>query len=350
MTPAPRGRRTSPGCTTYPGIAALPRSLWKSPDGGRHGRARRGRELHFDGDEAAGGLDHEVHFRPRRRAPEVDLGVHPSMRQGPDDFGQHSRFHDGAAHGPGGGMRRVLEARQRAERTDVGEIYLRSLDEPFPDVGEVRAQHDDLVGGFQYGEPGLDGVERNPEIAGDVCHVQKLRTASRQHAEKPLILGQVSHLPDRTHVALEVGLDVAGMPEGNIAVRLDRELRVPASQEALPQRAKGIPRLRRRPAPTLPGKRRPRPPLRLPPRQRQQAEHGRTAGQRFGHLFGKQQVLRPGQQVLTIACAVRVDDFLDVGKQVGGVLDLVEDGGRWVQVQKAARVFRGGCANIRRLQ
>ena len=43
-------------------------------------------------------------------------------------------------------MSGVLETRQVAKRADVGEIHFRSLDKPFPDIGEVWVQHDHLVG------------------------------------------------------------------------------------------------------------------------------------------------------------------------------------------------------------
>ena len=77
-------------------------------------------------------------------------------------------------------------------------------------------------------------LSATPEIAGYVGQIQKLCASSRQHPEEPLILGQVSDLPERTHVAFEIGLDIACMPEGSIAVRLDREFRVSASKETPP--------------------------------------------------------------------------------------------------------------------
>ena len=55
-----------------------------------------------------------------------------------------------------------------------------------------------------------------------------------------MILGQVSYLSQRAHVPFEIGLDIAGLPKGCIAVGLCREFRVPTSEKALPQFAKDV--------------------------------------------------------------------------------------------------------------
>ena len=65
----------------------------------------------------------------------------------------------------------VFGTHQIAERADVGEIHFRSLDEPFPDVGGVGAQHDHLVGGLKNGKPGLDGVNCYPKVPGDIGQI-----------------------------------------------------------------------------------------------------------------------------------------------------------------------------------
>ena len=45
-----------------------------------------------------------------------------------------------------------------------------------------------------------------------------------------------------------------------------------------------------------------------------------------------------------------VHDFLDVGKQARGVLDLVEDDGRGIQGKKATRISRGRGPNVGELE
>ena len=261
------------------------------PDGGGHGRARRRGPLYLDGDKPAAGLNHEVHFRTRHGAPEEDLRVDAPMRQSSHDFGQHRRLHDRSAHRAGGGMLGILEAGEIAERADIGEIHFRGLDESLSDVGEVGAQHDYLVGGLQHGKPSLDRIDRNSEIPRHVGQVQQLGTPRRQQPQEILILGQVADLAEGAHVPLKIGLDVAGMPKGDIPVRVNREFRVPAPKEALPQFPEPTRRSRRRATLAFPSQGTPRPPLGLPPRQRQQAEHGGAARQRFRYLLREQQVL-----------------------------------------------------------
>ena len=134
----------------------------------------------------------------------------------------------------------ILETRKVAERANIGKIHFRCLDEPLPDVCEVRAQDDHLIGGFEYGEPCLGGVDRNAEIPGDIGQIQELSTSSRQDSKEILVLGQVPNLPERANVPFETGLDVAGMPKGYIPVGLRREFRVPSSEEARPKITKDM--------------------------------------------------------------------------------------------------------------
>ncbi len=57
--------------------------------------------------------------------------------------------------GPGSRVFGFLEAHEVTECPHDREIHFRALDEAFPDVGEVGAQHRYLVAGFKHGEPGL---------------------------------------------------------------------------------------------------------------------------------------------------------------------------------------------------
>ena len=115
-----------------------------------------------------------------------------------------------------------------------------SLDEPFSHIGEIRAQHDHLIGGFEQGEPCLDGVDRNAEVPGDIGQIQQLGASGRQDPKEILILDQVPDLTQHSHVPFKIGLDVAGMPKRCIPVGLRRKFRVPSSKKALPQLAKDM--------------------------------------------------------------------------------------------------------------
>ena len=61
-------------------------------------------------------------------------------------------------------------------------------------------------------------------------------------------------------------------------------------------------------------------------------------------------VLGTGQNVLPGSLPIRIDLFLDVGKKFGNVLNFVEHRRRAVYFQKTSRIFRRGCANVRRLE
>ena len=134
----------------------------------------------------------------------------------------------------------VFEAREVAKRADVREIHFRGLDQPFSDIGEIGAQHHHLIGGFEHGEPCLDGVDRNAEVPGDIGQIQELGASGRQDPKEILILAQVPDLPEHSHVPFKIGLDVAGMPKRCIPVGLCRKFRVPSSKEVLPQLAKDM--------------------------------------------------------------------------------------------------------------
>lgn len=107
-------------------------------------------------------------------SPEVDLRLEASMGERFDDLGQDRRFHDRIAHGTGGGMPGIFQAGQITERTDIGEIDLRGLDEPLADVGEIGPEHDHLVGGFQRRQPGLDRVHSDTEIPRQIGQAEEL--------------------------------------------------------------------------------------------------------------------------------------------------------------------------------
>ena len=243
------------------------------------------------------------------------------------------------------------------QRPHVGEIDLGGLDEPFAHVREVRAEHEHLPGRFQHGQPRLDGVDRDPEIPRYVAQVQKLTASGRQNHEEALEFGEISHLPEGAHVAFEVGLDIASVPQGGIAFGVREGFRVSASQERLPE-----PRVGKTPGRA--GRRRPggrctlrlprqgeiRAALRLPPGQWEQMEHGGATGQRLTDILREREILRTGQQVLPHRVPIAVYPLLDVEEEIGGVLRFVVDDRGSKGLEEGARIFPRRHPNVRRLQ
>ena len=187
------------------------------------------------------------------------------MCQGPYDFGQHSRLEDGTAHGARGGMFRILEAGQIAERAHIGEVDLGRLHQTLANIRKVWTHDDHLVGGFEYGQPCLGRIDCHSKVAGDIGQVEELGASCGQHAQEVLILGQVGDLPQSAYIPLEIGLDVAGLPEEDIAIGLDRKFRVATSDEALPKFTESMGTPGRRNALVFPGKGSVWPPLGFPP-------------------------------------------------------------------------------------
>jgi len=174
--------------------------------------------------------------------------------------------------------------------------------------------------------------------------------ARRDRPQKTLELGEVADLAQGTHVPLDMGLDVAGVPEMKVASGIRHKLGVAASKESLPeilgrQRLSGS-----GPAIRLPYQRRINPARSLSSGHRQQVEDRRTPGERLGDPFVEEQVLGSGEQELSGPAAVFVDEFLDVGEQAGYELDLVVDDGRRKAGEKGPRVSLGGRPNVGRLE
>ncbi|MFZ1946418.1 MAG: hypothetical protein WAW06_02625, partial [bacterium] len=62
------------------------------------------------------------------------------------------------------------------------------LDHALPDIGEIGAQHDDLIGSLKHAQPGLHGIDGKAEVAGQVGYIEELCTARGQQAEETLKL------------------------------------------------------------------------------------------------------------------------------------------------------------------
>ena len=180
-----------------------------------------------------------------------------------------------------------------AKRPHIGEIDLGGLDEPLPHIREVRAEHDHLVRRFEHRQPGLDRVDRDPDVPCDVGEIQELSAPGCQDLQEALESREIPDLPEGANISLEIGLDVTAMPQGDIALGMREGLRVSASQKRLPERPVGE-------APggsrggcayRFPRQGKIRAALCLAPGEREQAEHGGAAGQGFADVLRERQVL-----------------------------------------------------------
>ena len=109
----------------------------------------------------------------------------------------------------------VSKTDEVTKRPHVREIHLGAFDKAFPDVGEVGAQHRDLVAGFHHGEPSLDRIDADAQVSRHIRQIQELSASGRQNPEKILIPGQVAHLPQGANVPLETGLEKALLSTGS---------------------------------------------------------------------------------------------------------------------------------------
>ena len=63
----------------------------------------------------------------------------------------------------------------------------------------------------------------------------ELGVSRRQGPEEVLELGQIAYLADGAHVPFKIGLDITGVPQGDVPPGIRDELRIAAAQEVLPE-------------------------------------------------------------------------------------------------------------------
>ena len=85
-------------------------------------------------------LDHEVNFRPVRRAPEEELRVRMPQFLAPDDVFEHEGFPACTVCRMVAHLVERAEVEQMMEQAGVAQINFRGLDEPLADVAEVGRQ------------------------------------------------------------------------------------------------------------------------------------------------------------------------------------------------------------------
>ena len=144
------------------------------------------------------------------------------VADGFNDFGEHRGFEDGSAHGPRGGVFRVLEAVQVAKGAHFRKIDLVRLDhdQALAHFGKVRTQNDNMKGGLQDRQEGFGVVGGDAQFSGQFRQIKKLGAPCGQSPQEILEQSEVADLPQGTHVAFQIGLEIAGMPERNIQIRL----------------------------------------------------------------------------------------------------------------------------------
>src|ERR1035438_4802049 len=104
-------------------------------------------------------------------------------------------------------------AQQITGKSGVPPVDLRRLDEPLSEVFEVWRHENDLTGHFQDGEPLTDGWNRNPKGCRKVGLVENLTMATGQQGKKPPKGHEIPHIGNRSHIPLEIRLQVGGEPQ-----------------------------------------------------------------------------------------------------------------------------------------
>ena len=200
-----------------------------------HRRARCRGKLYFNRDQFAASFDNQINFHSSRGAPEVDLRLFAPVDERLHDFEKNGGFKDCPAQRTRYRVIWIFQTSQVAKRTGVREVHLRRLDQAFADVGMVRPQHDDLEGRLKHGEPRFSRVHRDTKVVRNVGEIEQLAGPGRECAQETLERDQVPNLAERSDVALQVGLNVAGMPQRDVAIGVSDKFRIFAAQEAPPK-------------------------------------------------------------------------------------------------------------------
>ena len=296
-------------------------------DAVRKGGIEGGRGFDFDGYQAAGALEDQVDFASAGVAVEPE-GVAVHAGQGAlEEFGDDQVFVEAAAERGAGDEVVGAQPGQPGGQSGVGEVDFRGLDDLGDGVAGPSAQAEHEAAFLQRGDPRLHRRRGDAEIGGQGMAVDDLPDAGGQQEEEVAEHGRVADGQQGGEIALEVGGDVGGEE----AFGADRGLAEPGV-EAAADRRKGV-------AGGVGGDRR------LFEGIREKGEDGRAPRQGLGHA-PPQPRLVGAREDETAGPAVGIDDALEVGEQMGGALDFVENGPVREIGQEAAGVVRGGGEDV----
>jgi hypothetical protein len=140
------------------------------------------------------------------------------------------------------------------------------------------------------------------------------------------------------------------VPEREIPIAFGNQFRIGPPQETLPESEIRKPGQILSGSVLLPGKRAVWVLRYFPIRQRKQLQYCRSSSKGLCYTPDEKQILRSGENILTSASTVFIDASLDIGEEVRGMLNLVEDDGRRVLIQESPRISNCSRSNIRRFK
>src|SRR3989339_227513 len=156
------------------------------------------------------------------------------MGESLQDLDDRRVLEEPSGHGTEPGWLSVMQADQSTQGSRIKEIHLGCFDKSFPIVGEVGAYQHTLVTGLQQREPSLGSIDRDPEIPRQGSEVEQLTHAGGKAAQEDLELGQVPDIAQEPYVALEIRLQVRGMPESSIPLWIQAYFWISAADDSSP--------------------------------------------------------------------------------------------------------------------
>ena len=228
-------------------------------------------------------------------------------------------------------LRRLANSEEPGGEPGVMEHELRRLHQAFSQVRVKRREAKHEVAGFEHREPGFRRRLGDPAVPGERREVEQLSRASGAQFHETLEGAEITDAQELADIPLDVGVHVGAQP--------GRRLEFPVEDARKAAGQQGPVKSLWRPPETLD----------LAPGQRQEFQHVGAPRERLADRAAECEVLRSGQDPASVDGIV-VHDSLQVGKEVGNPLDLVEDGSLRELREKAARISVGEGADVRRFE
>lgn len=267
----------------------------------------------------AGQLEDEVDLEAVARAEERQGRSVSGVREGLGDLGHHGGFEEGALHGAVPELLCVAVAGEEGRQAAVQHVELRGLDETLG--GGAREGHQALhdAARLEHRGPAAGGGGRDTAVPGELRVAQELGAARGAEPQEALEGLEVPDLHELADVALEVRLEVARHPQPQVDPAVQARL-----GEGTPEQLAGGARAR------FVGE--------LGRAQPEEVQDGGAAREALRRALHEREALRACQDPLA-GPPVSVDAGLQVGEELGRVLDLVEDPRRRVRGEEGARIL-----------
>lgn len=234
----------------------------------------------------------------------------------------HPRLEDRAAQRMRREVRSAPDTEQTADAAGVHPVDLRRPDGPLARVPRPCRQAEDEEARFEDRQPGAGRVVGHARVRAEAGEVQLLGGPPGEEAHEGVQRLELTDREQATHVALQVGLDVVADPAARGDGLVMNAWKAPREQ--------GLKEILRRAGEAA----------ELVDGERQQVHDCRAPREGLRHRPRLPEVLRAGQDPPSRSGIV-VDLGLEVGEQVGCVLDLVENGAVRVIGEETPRVRAG---------